>query len=240
MMKSNPPHFRDRRDAGQRLAAELKALAPTDPVVLALPRGGVPVGFEVASALHAPLDVLLVRKIGAPDYEEFGIGAIVDGAEPQLVLNAEAVAEFRVSPAYIAQERDRQLAEIERRRHLYCGDEPPVSVKGRTVIIVDDGIATGGTMLVALRALARSAPRQTVIAVPVAPPDILAELSEEADDIICLAAPTNFRAVGIYYEDFTQTSDEEVIELLAKQRTARIVARPEFDGAASRRRPNAD
>src|SRR5829696_8100663 len=140
--------FLNRQDAGRRLAAALKARRPTDPVVLALPRGGVPVGYEVAHALNAPLDVLLVRKLGAPGYEEFGIGAVVDGSQPQMVLNCEAIEMLRVPPAYVAQERDRQLAEIERRRRLYSGTVAPVDVAGRTAIVVDDGIATGGTVLV--------------------------------------------------------------------------------------------
>jgi putative phosphoribosyl transferase len=211
--------FSDRRDAGQRLAAEIKARQPIDPVVLALPRGGVPVGYEVAHALDAPLDVLLVRKLGAPGYEEFGIGAVVDGSQPQVVLNYEAIEMLRVPPAYVAQERDRQLAEIERRRRLYSG-AAPVDVKGRTAIIVDDGIATGGTVLVALRALREAAPAHIVLAIPVAPPDTLAKLSMEADEVVCLEAPSDFRAVGVHYADFTQTSDEEVIELLQKQRAS--------------------
>lgn len=163
--------FHDRRDAGQRLAAELKARAPENPVVLALPRGGVPVGFEVAQALGAPLDVLLVGKIGAPGYEEFGIG------------------EHRAA-----------------------------SVQDRTAIIVDDGIATGATVLVALRALANAAPKHTIVAVPVAPPEAVAKLSTEADEIVCLSVPPEFRAVNMHYQDFTQTSDDEVIELLAARR----------------------
>jgi putative phosphoribosyl transferase len=206
--------FLNRHDAGRRLAAELKARQPRDPVVLALPRGGVPVGYEVARALDAPLDVLLVRKLGAPGYEEFGIGAIVDGAQPQVVLNAEAIEMMRVPPAYVAQERDRQLAEIERRRLLYAGTAAPVDVEGRTAIVVDDGIATGGTVLVALSALRKAKPAYIVLAVPVAPPETLAKLSGEADEVVCLESPSDFRAVGVHYADFSQTSDEEVIDLL--------------------------
>jgi putative phosphoribosyl transferase len=210
--------FLNRHDAGRRLAAVVKAQLCPDPVVLALPRGGVPVGFEVARALDAPLDVLIVRKLGAPGYEELGIGAVVDGARPQLVLNAETIQMLCISPAYVEQERDRQLVEIERRRRLYCGDMPPLSVEGRTAIIVDDGIATGGTVRVALRALKQAAPKRTVLAVPVAPPETMATLADEADEVICLATPSPFGAVGMYYADFTQTSDEEVLELLSAQR----------------------
>lgn len=215
--------FADRRDAGQRLAAELKARGYSDPIVLALPRGGVPVGYEVASAIKAPLDVLLVRKLGAPGQEEFGIGAVVDGTQPQIVLNSEAIDMLGVSSAYIESERDRQLAEIERRRQLYAGSSPPLDLEDRTVIVVDDGVATGGTVLAALRALQRAGPKRIVLAIPVAPPDTLRQLAAAADEVICLSTPEPFRAVGLHYTDFTQTSDEEVIELLAKQR-ANIVA----------------
>ena len=211
--------FVDRRDTGQRLAAELKALALPDPVVLALPRGGVPVGYEVAVALNAPLDVLLVRKLGAPGYEEFGIGAVVDGAQPQIVLNAEAISALGVTASYIEAERDRQLAEIERRRRLYSGSAPALSVQGHTAIVVDDGVATGGTLLAALHAIKHASPRCTVLAVPVAPPDTLQKLAAQVDEVVCLSTPRDFRAVGMYYEDFEQTSDEEVIDLLRKQGT---------------------
>src|SRR5260370_40650184 len=137
------PLFRDRRDAGRRLAAALSHYKENSPVVLALPRGGVPVGFEVAKALAAPLDVLLVRKIGAPGHEELGLGAIVDGDDPQLVLNDEVIRAVQPPPGYIEAEMRRQLAEIERRRRHYVGDRPPVSVNGRVAVVVDDGLATG-------------------------------------------------------------------------------------------------
>jgi putative phosphoribosyl transferase len=211
--------FHDRHDAGQRLAAELKARPISDPIVLALPRGGVPVGYEVAHALHAPLDVLLVRKLGAPENEEFGIGAVVDGAHPQIVLNADVIEMLRVPPAYVSQEEDRQLAEIERRRRLYRGTAAAMNVEGRTAIVVDDGVATGGTVLAALRALRRASPQHLVLAIPVAPPEALAKLAKEADDVVCLSTPATFMAVGSHYSDFTQTSDQEVIDLLAKQRS---------------------
>jgi putative phosphoribosyl transferase len=212
-----PIRFLDRRDAGRRLAAEVQRYSFPDPVVLALPRGGVPVGYEVARILHAPLDVLFVRKLGAPGHEEFGIGAVIDGAHPQVVLNAEAIASLQVPPAYVTQETDRQLAEIERRRHLY-GDDKAVNVEGHTAIIVDDGVATGSTVMVALQAISRAAPRQRVLAAPVAPPDTLHRLAAEADTVVCLATPSPFMAVGLYYADFSQTTDDEVIELLSKHR----------------------
>ena len=217
MLRSPAAMFSNRRDAGQQLADAVRELHCVDPVVLALPRGGVPVGFEVATALDAPLDVLLVRKIGAPGHEEFGIGAVIDGTHPQMVLNSEAVESLGVTPAYIERERDRQLAEIERRRRLYRGNDGAVEIEDRTVIVVDDGIATGGTVLVALQALSNSSPKRKVLAVPVAPEDTLEKLSGEAE-IVCLATPSPFVAVGLYYDDFTQTRDEEVMQLLEQRR----------------------
>lgn len=208
--------FKDRTDAGRQLAQALVGLAKSDPLVFALPRGGVPVAFEVAKALHAPLGILLVRKIGAPGHAEYGIGAVVDGMNPQLVLNEEAMEIVRPSRQYIEAEKARQLAEIERRRALYFGERPPLSVEGRTVVLVDDGIATGGTARVALKALRRDRAAHIILAVPVAPRDTVDVIRAEADEVICLATPEPFRAVGLHYEDFDQTTDDEVIDLLRK------------------------
>ncbi|MCL6608416.1 MAG: phosphoribosyltransferase [Geminicoccaceae bacterium] len=208
--------FADRTDAGRHLAAALAHLRDQHPVVLALPRGGVPVGFEVAKALGAPLDVLLVRKIGAPFQPELAAGAVVDGAEPVLVRNEEVVRAYGIEEDWIEAEAARQLAEIERRRRLYCGDRPPVAVRGRTAILVDDGIATGTTVRAALRALARLAPRRRVLAVPVAPPETVARLAREADELVVLEQPEWMAAVGQFYRDFRQTEDAEVIRLLAE------------------------
>lgn len=206
--------FRNRREAGQDLAQAALHLMGANPVVLALPRGGVPVGFEVAQALGAEFDVLLVRKIGAPGHEELGIGAIVDGANPQIVLNDEIVRMTGATPAYIDAEAARQLAELERRRKAYRGGASPVELKGRTVIVVDDGIATGGTVKAALQGLRLASPARLVLAVPVAPADSLSALRTLCDELICLMSPSPFYAVGAHYLDFSQTSDEEVIQLL--------------------------
>jgi putative phosphoribosyl transferase len=212
------PLFEDRRDAGRQLAAALSRYRQSRPVVLALPRGGVPVGFEVAKALAAPLDVLLVRKIGAPGHEELGLGAVVDGQDPQLVLNHDVIRAVGPPPGYIEAEKRRQLAEIERRRRQYVGDRPPTLMEGQTVIVVDDGIATGATVKAALRGVSQHRPARLVLAVPVAPADSLDELAAEGDDIVCLATPEPFFAVGPHYRDFTQTEDEEVIRLLDETR----------------------
>lgn len=206
--------FRNRREAGQHLAQAVLHLKDANPVVLALPRGGVPVGFEVAQALGAEFDILLVRKIGAPGHEELGIGAIVDGANPQIVLNDEIVRMTGATPAYIDAEAARQLAELERRRKAYRGGANPAELKGRTVIVVDDGIATGGTVKAALQGLRLASPARLVLAVPVAPAESLAALRTLCDELICLMSPSPFYAVGAHYLDFSQTSDEEVIQLL--------------------------
>lgn len=222
--------FDDRRQAGRRLAAALRRFSAGEPLVLALPRGGVPVAFEVAEALGAELDLILVRKIGAPGHAEYGIGAVVDGPEPQFVLNEEAVRLIRPSPDYIEAEKSRQLEEIERRRRVYRQGCPAIPVTGRTVIVVDDGIATGGTMRAVLQALRQAAAGRIVLAVPVAPADALAELSALADETVCLATPEPFRAVGLHYRDFEQTTDEEVVRLLDATRR-----RPANPSAASSR-----
>jgi putative phosphoribosyl transferase len=210
--------FDDRHDAGCQLAGALRHLQDEHPVVLALPRGGVPVAFEVARALDAPLDILLVRKIGVPGHEELALGAIIDGANPQMVLNEEVLDLVPVDAGYIAAARQRQLAEIERRRRLYRGDGAAIPLAGRSVIIIDDGIATGATVKVAMRGVRLNQPRRLVLAVPVAPAEAVRELAAECDEIICLATPEPFYAVGTYYADFDQTSDAEVVALLAAAR----------------------
>ena len=208
--------FADRLDAGRQLAAALTRFKNEHPVVLALPRGGVPVAFEVAQALGAPLDVALVRKIGAPGHSELGLGAVVDGRDPQMILNEDVVRLVRPKPGYLQSEKARQLQELERRRRLYRDDRPPPPIEGRTVIVVDDGIATGGSAKAVLRALSAQHAGKVVLAVPVAPADTLEVLASEADEIVCLATPDPFFAVGEHYEDFAQTTDEEVMHLLER------------------------
>ncbi|MQW85868.1 phosphoribosyltransferase [Sinorhizobium saheli] len=208
--------FADRADAGRRLARAIEKEDFADPLVMALPRGGVPVAFEVAAILGAPLELLLVRKIGAPGHEEFGLGALVDGEEPLRVLNAEAMRLVRPSEAYLEEETARQRLELTRRRALYLGDRPRISPKGRNVIIVDDGIATGGTATAAVRAMRQAGAAKLMLAVPVAPPNAIASLRSEVDRIVCLASPASFHAVSIYYDDFSQTTDDEVIALMKR------------------------
>jgi predicted phosphoribosyltransferase len=208
--------FRDRTDAGRRLAERLAGHKDSRPIVLALPRGGVPVAAEVARSLGAPLDLLLVRKIGVPYQPELAMGAVVDGANPLIVRNEEIIRLSGVSEAEFAAIRDRELAEIQRRRQRYLGDRPHPELKGRSVIVIDDGVATGATTRAALRAVRQQGPSRLVLAVPVAPTSTLQELKGEADEIVCLEDHEPFMAIGIYYADFAQTSDEEVTRILSE------------------------
>jgi len=208
--------FSDRTDAGQQLAKALARYRQDKPVVLALPRGGVPVAAEIATALGAPLDLVLVRKIGVPYQPELAAGAVVDGGSPVVVRNEDIIRLAGVSEADFAAIRDRELAEIERRRKLYLGDRAHPALKDRTVIVVDDGIATGATTRAALRAIRTHKPRKLVLAVPVAPTSTLAELRDEADDIVCLEDHENFGAIGLFYADFSQVADAVVTDLLAR------------------------
>ena len=208
--------FIDRTDAGRQLAKALARYKKQQPIVLALPRGGVPVAAEVATKLDAPLDLILVRKIGVPFQPELAMGAVVDGAEPVIVRNEEVIQLCGVSETDFNAIRDEQLAEIERRRKLYLGDRPHPTISGRTVIVVDDGIATGATTRAALHAISMRKPSKLVLAVPVAPTETLKKLRGEADDIVCLEDYEDFGAIGLFYSDFRQVSDTEVIALLAR------------------------
>ena len=208
--------FRNRQDAGQKLAARLEHFRHQHPVILALPRGGVPVAVEIAAALDAPLDLVLVRKIGVPWQSELAMGAVVDGGSPLVVRNENIVRMARVSNAAFSHACEEELAEIERRRRLYLGGRPRVDVVGRTAIVVDDGIATGATTRAALRATRMRQPKWLILAVPVAPTETGAAMREDADEFICLEEHEYFGAIGLYYADFRQIEDQEVIELLAR------------------------
>lgn len=208
--------YADRHDAGQKLAESLQHLKDREPVVLALPRGGVAVGFEIARKLDAPLDIVLVRKIGVPWQPELALGAVTDGPAPDTFIDRNIATRLAIPEDYIKSETDQQLQEIERRRQSYCAGRPPVDIAGRTAIVVDDGIATGATMRVALRAVRRRGPARLVLAVPVAPPETLDAFREEADEVVCLQTPPALDAVGFYYCDFHQMSDAEVTDLLAR------------------------
>jgi predicted phosphoribosyltransferase len=208
-----PTPFRDRTEAGRLLAERLGAYAGCpDVLVLGLPRGGVPVAREVARALGAPLDVFLVRKLGVPGHEELAMGALASGGV--CVLNDEAVRELRIPRRIIEAVASRELRELRRRERAYRGGRPAPDVRGRTVILVDDGLATGATMRAAVAALRRLGPARIVVAVPVAPPSTCRDLCDEADECVCIITPEPFQAVGLWYEDFSQTTDDEVRTLL--------------------------
>lgn len=207
--------FRNRSEAGKKLAAALLKYKDQHPVVLALPRGGVPVAAEVATALSAPLDLVLVRKIGVPWQPELAMGAIVDGGAPIIVRNEDVIRLTGVDDLAFQAVCDSELAEIERRRQLYVGDRTRVEVNGRLAIVIDDGIATGATTRAALQAIRRRQPSKLILAVPVGPPDTIEAMREEADEVLCLEIHENFGAIGYYYDDFRQTTDEEVIDILA-------------------------
>jgi len=207
--------FRDRTEAGQFLATKLTAYAGRpDVLVLALPRGGVPVAFGVAKALDAPLDVFLVRKLGVPGHEELAMGAIASGG--LRVLNQEVVEMLHISQGVIAAVADEEQRELERRERAYRGDRPAPSVRGRTIILVDDGLATGSSMRAAAAALRQRQPARLVVAVPTAAPETCNEFKTEVDEIVCAITPDPFYAVGLWYEDFSQTTDQEVRDLLER------------------------
>jgi putative phosphoribosyl transferase len=212
-----PARFRNRADAGRRLAAALSRYARrADVVVLALPRGGVPIAFEVARALDAPLDVFVVRKLGVPGHEELAMGAIASGGAR--VVDAGLVRELRITERDIQGVADAEQRELERRERRYRGDRPLPDIAGRTAIVVDDGLATGASMRVAVAALRQEHPARIVVAVPIAPPETCDALRRDADEVVCALTPEPFYAVSLWYEDFSETTDDEVHDLLEQAR----------------------
>ncbi len=210
-------YFRDRREAGRQLAQHLAAYANRpDVLVLALPRGGVPVAYEVARALHAPLDVFLVRKLGLPGHEEYAMGAVASGGVR--VLNSEVVEQLHLPDEVIDTVTRRELKELKRRERIYRGDRPFPDVRGKTVILVDDGLATGSTMRAAAEVLRQQGPARLVVAVPAGSPETCDEFRDEVDEVVCAITPEPFYAVGLWYDDFSQTTDDEVRDLLAAAR----------------------
>ncbi len=206
--------FENRREAGRALAQTLLDYAGQDPVIYALPRGGAPVAAEIAQRLAAPLDLILVRKLGAPRQPELAIGAVVDDGAPTFILHDDIIRQLGVSENYVMVAKSEALSEIERRRQIYFKDRPSVSPKNKTVIIVDDGLATGASMEAAIKAVRQAGPKHIIVAVPVAPIDTLARLETLSDEIVCLATPEPFLSVGSYYQSFPQLSDDDVIGCL--------------------------
>jgi len=213
--------FIDRLDAGRQLAQRVATLKLDQPIVYALPRGGVPVAAEIAAALNAPLDLVLVRKIGAPMQPELAVGAVVDGDEPELVINHDIARQTGADDEYIQSTCARELAEIDRRRARYLGNRPRPNPQGKTVIVVDDGIATGATAIAALHALRKRGAARRIVAVPVAPADTIDRLRKEAEDVICLMQPLDFWGISGFYHDFHQLEDAEVTRAL-DQAAARL------------------
>lgn len=206
--------YSDRQEAGRLLADQLAHMHLSQVVVLALPRGGIPVALEVARRLHAPMDLLLVRKIGAPGQPELALAAVVEGSPPQVIMDEQVAAYQPVPSTWMKAAVEREVHEIARRRDVYLRGRKAEPVQGRTVILVDDGIATGTTMRAALTALRQAGAKSLMVAVPVAPSDTVAQLRSEVDEVICLAQPSDFNAIGTYYDDFHQLGDDEVIALL--------------------------
>jgi predicted phosphoribosyltransferase len=204
--------FRDRQDAARKLSARLKTRELHDPLVLAIPRGGVVTGAVLADELGAELDIVLSRKLRAPDQPEFALGAISE--DGHVFVNPHVAAMFAADDAYLEQERRHQLAEITRRKKLFRAARPQAPIAGRSVIVTDDGIATGSTMIAALQIVKTQKPREVIVAVPVAPPERLEEVARWCDRVVCLLAPESFWAIGQFYEDFSQVEDDEVVALL--------------------------
>jgi putative phosphoribosyl transferase len=216
-------YFSDRVDAGKRLASALKDFAPKNGIVLAIPRGGVVVGYEIAKVLAVPLDIIIPHKLGAPDNPELAIGAIAE--DGTAILDDNLITYMGVSREYIREESERQKQEIQRRLKMYRQDAPNPNLKGLGVIIVDDGIATGSTMKAALASVKNRGAASVTVAVPVGPPQTIQELKKQADRVVCLYTPDYFQAIGQFYSDFSQTTDEEVIQLLKDSR-ANLTSKP--------------
>ncbi len=217
--------FQDRRDAGQALGRALASYAGRpDTIVLALPRGGVPVGFEVARALDAPLDVFVVRKLGFPGNDEYAMGAIASGGAR--VIDEALLRQTGIFPAVVERVVEQEERELRRRERAYRDDLPPVELAGRTAILVDDGLATGSSMRAAVMAVRQRGARRIVVAVPVGPADTVRELARLADDVVCVAMPEPFLAVGRFYERFDQTSDQEVLDLLRRSHPGALPGMP--------------
>ena len=208
--------FTNRDDAARRLLQRLPTLEPSSTVILALPRGGLPVADVIAEALGAPLDIVLVRKIGVPGQPEFAVGAVTDGNEPRITINDDVARLTGLEAAQIRALAQQELPEIDRRRELYLKGRPPVPLTGKTVVVVDDGIATGATMRAALRLVRDAGPARLIAAVPVGPADTIAALAADCDSLICLESPADFRAVGLHYRDFGQVPDAVVTEILER------------------------
>jgi predicted phosphoribosyltransferase len=217
-MDMRPARFSDRRDAGRQLALELFPYARSNPMILALPRGGVPIGYEVARHLGAELDVLVVRKLGVPWHPELAMGAIASG--PRVFIDEDLVRQLEIPRAAVDRVIEDETQELARREALYRPRREPLDVRGRTVIVVDDGLATGASMRVAVEAVRALGPSRVVVAVPVASTDACESLRMVADDVVCPRTPEPFMAVGLWYRDFSQTDDEEVRSLLEAERTS--------------------
>ncbi len=208
--------YKDRQDAGKHLARALKPIDIQRPVVVALPRGGVPVAVEIASALHAPLDLLIVRKLGVPGQPELAMGAIAEGSPLTIVTNPDVIAAAHVGPAEVEAVCKQETDELHRRRNLYLGRRPRIDLAGRNVVVVDDGIATGATVRAALRAVKARKPLFVVLALPAGARDTIKALKNEADRVVCLAVSASFSGVSQFYDDFEQVSDKQVSDALAK------------------------
>ena len=218
--RQQPIVYTNREAAGQMLARRLMSYAHTNAVVLGIPRGGVPVAKEVADALDAPLDVIVVRKLGAPGQPELGIGAVVDGDHPRAIFSQDIIEHLGVSDEYIGAEIARQLKEVNRRETAYRDGRAKVPLRGKTVIVIDDGIATGSSVRAALRGVRRQKPKRLILAIPVAPAESIEALQSDADEIVCLETPEDFFAVGQFYRDFRQVSDDQVKAILSKEKPA--------------------